>query len=402
MNDPAHDNGIRKELASRWKTLTGATLAMAIGAASLPYYSFGLFITSLEAEFGWTRAQLSLGPTIFILVLMITSPILGILIDRWGARRILFPSLVAIALFFGALSRLQTSILMLYFLYGGMALIGCGSGTPVVTRIIAQTFDKARGTALGISLAGIGVAAALAPSFLLPIIENLGWRSGYLTMAATTVVLLPVVFLLLRSRPTREKDATGSAQITKIKDVLRDNVFWYMAVSFFLVAIASAGLIVHLVPLLTDRGMDSGQKAILASAVGVCIILARLSAGILIDNFFAPRVAASLMMLGAVAFLLFSLEEHPIFSILGSIGIGLSLGAEMDLIGYCISRYFGLEVYGRVFGILYATTMLGVALSPLLYGFVYDHAGSYQPILYASAFTLVLAAMLFLRMRKFD
>ena len=82
--------------------------------------------------------------------------------------------------------------------------------------------------------------------------------------------------------------------------------------------------------------------------------------------------------------------------------IGLSFGAEMDLIGYTVSRYFGFRAYGRLYGLLYAICMAGTASSPLVYGLVVDRAGGYEPMLAAAVVMLLVAAALFLTLRSFE
>lgn len=390
------------ELQERWRTLTGAVLALAIGVAALPYYTSGLFMKALQADFGWTRAQVSLGPTLLIAGLVVTAPLIGYLTDRIGARRLIAPGLVALALCYVALSRLQPAPAMYWALMGGMAVLAAGSGTPTVTRIVAESFDRARGTALGAVLAGIGVASAVATPLLAQVIERHGWRNGYLALAAATLLGMPLALWLLSGsgrRDARQQQAPLSG--ARFEQALRDPVLWILGASFFLVALASAGLIVHLVPLLTDRGASVADAAATAALVGLCIIGARLATGVLIDRWFAPRVAAGLVTLAAIAFLLFGFGG-PAFAAVGAIGIGLSFGAEVDLIGYTVSRYFGFRAYGRLYGLLYAICMAGTASSPLVYGLVVDRVGGYEPMLGAAVVMLLLAAALFMTLRPFS
>jgi predicted MFS family arabinose efflux permease len=390
------------ELRVRWRTLTGAVLAMAIGVAALPYYTSGLFMKALQSDFGWTRAQVSLGPTLLIAGLVVTAPVIGYLTDRIGARRLIAPGLVALALCYIALSRLEPAPAMYWALMGGMALLAAGSGTPTVTRIVAESFDSARGTALGAVLAGIGVASAVATPLLAQVIERHGWRNGYLALAAATLIGMPLALWLLSGRERHETRQQRTAPTgARFDEAVRDPVLWILGVCFFLVALASAGLIVHLVPLLTDRGASVADAAATAAMVGLCIIAARLITGVLIDRWFAPRVAAGLVTLGAIAFLLFGFGG-PAFAAVGAVGIGLSFGAEVDLIGYTVSRYFGFRAYGRLYGLLYAICMAGTATSPLVYGLVADRAGGYEPMLAAAVAMLLFAAGLFLTLRPFD
>jgi predicted MFS family arabinose efflux permease len=354
---------------------------------------------ALQAQFGWTRSQVSLGPTVLIAALGLASPLVGLAADRWGERALIAPCLVILALFFAGLSRLGPDISQYYLAVAAMAVIASGSSTPTFTRVLTATFDKARGTALGIGLVGTGLASTLAPPILSRVIADHGWRAGYLALALTVAAATPVILLLLGRGPrTVVRSAAGEG--AELGEALRDPIFWSLAAAFFLVALASPGLIVHFVPLLTDQGVSPAVAAALASAIGLCIIVGRVTTGLIIDRRFAPRVAAALMAVSAAGFLVLALGGARM-ALAGAAAVGLSFGAEVDLIGYLGSRYFGLRSYGKIYGLLYAACLAGTALSPLAYGWVVDRSGSYRPMLIAAAGLLGVAALIFATMRPF-
>ncbi|HET6971634.1 MAG TPA: MFS transporter [Phenylobacterium sp.] len=379
--------------------LAGATLGLAVGVHSLPFYTSGLFMKALQAEFGWTRAQVSLGPTVLIAALGLASPAVGVAADRWGERALIAPCLVILALFFAGLSRLGPNIGFYYLAVVAMAVIASGSATPTFTRVINASFDKARGTALGIGLVGTGLASTFVPPLLSRVIADHGWRAGYLALAGVVVAATPIIVLLLDRGP-RAQARPEAGEGAPLGEALADPIFWSLAAAFFLVALASPGLVVHFVPLLTDQGLTPAAAAGLASAIGLCIIFGRLSTGLMIDRIFAPKVAAGLMTLSAVGFLVLALGGARM-ALVGALAVGLSFGAEVDLIGYLGSRYFGLKAYGKIYGLLYAACLAGTALSPWAYGWVVDHTGSYRPMLFAAAALLALSAVVFATMRPF-
>ncbi len=86
---------------------------------------------------------------------------------------------------------------------------------------------------------------------------------------------------------------------------------------------------------------------------------------------------------------------HPAAAIFGAFAVGLCIGAELDIIGYLTSQHYGLAQYGRIYGVLYMLCAAGTALSPIYYGFFYDHLLVYEPsILLAAAFLCVAALLL--------
>lgn len=392
---------MRAELAAGWKLLAGALLGLTIGVHSLPFNTSGLFLKELQAEFGWTRAQLSLGPTLLIAFLGIAAPAVGYLTDRYGDRRFIAVGLLVLASFFGFMAQLQGDLGVYYGALICVGILAAGSATPTYTRIINANFDKARGTALGVGLIGTGLATAVAPPLLNRIIADHGWRSGYIALAIVIAALAPVILILLRPRAVEAGRSSTSALGSTLGDALRDSAFWALSIAFFLVALATNGFTVHFIPLLTDQGIDPASAAMMASGIGVSLIVGRLATGVLIDRFFAPHVAAIVMVVSSIGFAAFAFGGTS-FALLGAIAAGFSFGAEIDLIGYLTARYFGLRAYGRIYGVLYATALAGTALSPLLYGTVHDTSGSYMPMLVGAAFALLASALIFMKIRRFE
>lgn len=389
----------KTELKQGWRSLVGATLAMIAGVVTLPYYTAGLFIKPLQQEFGWSRAAASLGPAILIAGFVLTSPIIGLMADRMNGRKLVAPGMVAVSFAFAALSQMSGSIAQYYFILASMAVIGNLSGTCALTPILAQVFHRSRGTALGITMGGVGLGAAVGGPVVAKILAEYGWRWAYIAMAAFSLVMAPVVLGLLGSGKHAVVEATQWNGLTLAQSV-RKPFYWVMTISFVFVALASVGLIVHFVPLLTDEGMPPQRAAGLASIIGLAVIGSRLFTGLMVDRLFAPRVAAVVMLLGAVGYVVF-LVGGPSYTVFGACAIGMTFGAETDLVGYMASRYFGLREYGRVFGVMYGFVTAGSGISPILYGWAKDSTGSYQVMIIAAVVLLTCSALIFALMPVF-
>jgi MFS family permease len=154
-----------------------------------------------------------------------------------------------------------------------------------------------------------------------------------------------------------------------------------------------------------DLGYETGQAAAIASIFGCATLVGRLLVGWLFDRYFAPRVACVVFILAAAGFALAACVttyglSWPVLAAAGVL-MGLGFGAESDLIGYLVSRYFGYRHFGVIYGSLLGIFILGVAFGPLLYGTVRDMAGSYRPILAVCAVLGVVAGLLMLLLPHF-
>ncbi len=393
-----------EEFRRGWPILLGAILGTAFGVSSLPLYTSGVFFTHLEADFGWSRTQLSGGIFMFTLALAVASPFVGSLVDRAGLKGPILVSLAALVAGFGLLGTALNSLPTYYLLLGGMAVLGAASSPLTFTRIVNGWFNRARGLALGITLMGPGLAAASAPALVTWLIESFGWRAGYLGIACAILVAAPVILWLVRSHP-KQNSVAGAPQRAPIEvsasAAFRGRIFWVLLAGLFLLSLCLGGLVVHLVPLLVDSGMSPIEAAATAGVLGVSVIAGRLGAGALVDHFFAPYVMISMILLSAAGCLLLA-SIGPAAAIPATAAIGLALGAEVDVIGYLVARYFGLETYGRIYGWQYGAFILGGGMSPLWIGMSYDASGAYQIALWTTVALQLVACVLFASLPRFS
>jgi cyanate permease len=395
------------EFAAAWPVLAAATIGLAIGVHALPFYTAGTFMAPLANEFGWTRAELSIGPMLLTLVLALGAPAVGGIIDRWGDRLLILFSLASLAILVFLMTRLDGDIREYWLLFAAMPLLGAGSGTLAFSRIVSAAFLRQRGTALGIALTGTGVTSALGPAFFSGIIEAEGWRHAYLVMAIIISAMTPFVLFPLwrRSRGAAvpraaPEDAPPRDGQATFGEALHSSVFWRLAIAFPLVSLSSIGMVVHFVPLLRDSGMMPAEATAMAGLIGLAMIGARLVSGVLIDLIFAPWVASGVMAICATGLALLALDPVT-FAWCGAIAVGFAIGIEFDLIAYMAARYFGLSAFGRIYGVLYGLTALGVSASSLAYGYWAEKAGSYSPALFCAAALLLGSILIFMTLPKF-
>jgi MFS family permease len=383
----------RREIGEGWFVLVTSLLGVAVGAASLLFYSLGVFFEPLQREFGWNRGQIS-GALIYLTIgFVIAGPIIGWLIDRHGARIVALASIPMLVLTMVGLSNLGNSLPALYALFFAAGSAGGGTTPIVYTRVVNSNFSSSRGLALGIVLAGTGIAALVLPPALAMTIGGSGWRAGFLLLAIAAASAWPLVMLGFRgvegaTAPQQRRSGNGLDRAAALKS----RVFWTISVGFIAVATAVSGLVVHMVPLLRDAGMSLPQAAATVSFIGVGVILGRVLIGWTIDRVFAPYVAASVFVLtaaGCALLILGGAQTTPVVAFV----IGFALGAEIDLIAYLTARYFGMRNYGFLYGTIYSMFSIGAAAGPAIVGHLYDSNGNYRLALWIMASCLLFGAL---------
>lgn len=374
--------------------LVAVTTGIALGVGVLPTYVTGLVLPELEADFGWGRTALSALPLIGSLIIVVTAPVTGIIVDRFGVRMPAVISLLALGAGYFALSRSTPSFSRYVLLFALMYVLAAASTAVAFTRTVNERYDRARGLALGIALSGAGLVGFAVPSLLGPVfVEN--WRVGYRFLAAVVLAGAIVVFALMpRGGSTAAPGAVRNGQAPVLR-LIRRRLFWQLSFAYLSLALAAGGMLQHLFSMLRDQGVSAASASGTVSLVGIAVIVSRLVVGALIDRFFAPRVAAIVLLFSAAGYVALLIGGAALAA-LAAIGIGLASGAEVDIIGNLTSRYYDLESYSRVFGIFYAVFFLGFGASPLLIAYLRDLAGGYAvPVALSAALMAVATILLF-------
>jgi len=159
----------------------------------------------------------------------------------------------------------------------------------------------------------------------------------------------------------------------------------------FLLGLIVAALIVHLVPMLIDRGIPAAQAAGVAAFISMAVIIARAVVGWMFDRFHAPRVALVFLTSPVIACLILWLHGPAIPA---ALLLGLAAGAEVDMLAYFTSRYAALENYGATYGLILGLFSLGAAFGPPLFGWAVDAHGGPDFALACSGVGLVAVLVL--------
>jgi cyanate permease len=394
--------GAATDPVSGWpRSLTAAVIGSATGVSALLLYTNGLFVGGLTRDFGLTRVQFGFGVLLVTMALAFANPLVGWLVDRFGAKWLSVVGLLLLSLGFASLGAFVQSVNSYYLLQVMVALAGAASGPIAYSKIINETFSRHRGIALGITMTGIGVAAAFIPPALANVIADLGWRSGYYTLAMVPLVGAVLTAVLLPSRhAVGAKKSAVQVDAAASRDWIRSPIFWMLAGTFAMMSLSFMGLLPHFVPMLGDAGIDPRAAGKLAGQIGLAVIASRMLVGLALDRFFAPRIAIAISLVAAAGNLVFYFLGAE-YAWITAIAIGLALGAELDLMGFLIARYFGLAQFGKIYGWLYFAFIFASGIGPLWVGAVRDSTGNYSIALVASAIGLLVSCAGFLMMPRY-
>lgn len=390
-----------------WWIVLATVVGLLLSIAPVFSFTLGVFIKPLSQEFNWSRAEISLGYALCTLMGAGAMPIVGRLVDRYGGRKVAAPSLLLFGLCLTSLYVLSDRIWHLYGICLAIGLFSSGSTPLPYSRVISLWFDRRRGLALGLSMAGVGLGTFIMPSLAQALVTAVGWRAAYVFLGLLVIALgVPIVGLLLKETPEMLGVGPDGEPITHAggaKSRVREpglsgheawhtGTFWLLAAAFFLVAMTTNGCVVHLVPLLTDRGISAQSAAFATSLFGGALLFGRVWAGHLLDRFFAPYVAMSFFLAPALGLFLLWSGAAGSWAFVAAILVGMGLGAEVDMIAYFVGRYFGLLAFGEIYGYLFAVFAIGGGVGPLLMGRSFDATGSYSLVLAAFAVMTLIAA----------
>lgn len=371
-------------------------IGVSTGPAAFTLASMGLFLNGFASEFGWNRAEASGALSLMMLVTAVSMPFGGKLVDRFGIKRVLIPSVAIFGLLLLCVP-LITQLWHLLLIYGLIGSLAVGANSVGYMRLLACWFDRRRGLAIGIAGSGTGLGFAYVPIVTQYAVATWDWRGGYITLGLIMLcITLPLVSFVLRERPEdcglnadgdampHPLDRAGESRENEgytLWQALARRDFWLMALTFVSVAFVLYGVIPHLVPMLEDRGIQTETAAWIASLFGLATFGGRILIGYLVDHFEARFVAFVFFFLSAIGMILLA-ADLPIWAVLAAaILLGGSLGAEVDMLAYLTSRYFGLKCFSQIFAMLFGMVMASMGLGPVIFGAVYEWTGSYTAVI---------------------
>jgi len=394
--------------------VTFLTLIATSGFRSAP----SVLIVPLEDSFGWSRSEISLAISVNVLLYGLMAPFAAALMDRFGIRRVVMWALTTVGLG-AAATTLITRPWHLVLLWGVVVGLGTGSMALVFAASIANRwFVEKRGLVVGILTA----AAAMGQLVFLPGLSSLamayGWRSISITVSLGALVMVPVVALFLRERPSdigvtpygapdsweepvRSNRNVGLLAVETLRDAVKVRNFWYLAGSFFVCGLSTNGLIgTHFIPAAHDHGMGEVAAASLLALVGVFDVIGTLFSGWLSDRmdprkllfFYYGFRGISLFLLPSILFA----SVHP-STLVFVVFYGLDWVATVPPTVILCRTVLGPEKATVIYGWVFASHQIGASVAAIGAAILRVHFGNYSTAFYISAFFCILTAWAVLR-----
>ncbi|MGH9504163.1 MAG: MFS transporter [Terriglobales bacterium] len=352
------------------------------------YYDF------MVQQFGWTRSQVTSGNALSKLVVgPVFGFIAGWIIDRFGPRRVMMAGILMAG---GALVGLGwVSSLGMFYLFYFFNALGYVCGGPLPNQVLlSQWFDKSRGKAMGFAYLGIGIGGATVPWISHALIQHFGWQAALRWLGLLIIVIsFPLAFFVKEAprsthRSSGDRDPAGAMEV----------IGAFKTLSFFLLTFGSmcsiaavSGTQQNLKLFLSlDRHYSQADAARVLSLVLSFSIVGRLLMGWLADRFSKKYVMLLTYLLVAAGIPLLFLGRTRVALYLSAAIFGVGLGGDYMIIPLMTAEIFGMQILGRLLGVILTAGGIAEAVSPWLTGRLRDATGSYSE----SCFLLVGIALL--------
>jgi MFS family permease len=396
--------------ANRWWIVVASLIGMVVGPGTAVIFVTNVFMVPVTTELGWTRGDFSSGLLASAVASPILTPLFGRLMDRFGIHKVALPASILYGLALASFSLMsKSSLWQIYLMFGCASGFGAAVGPIVYSKAITAWFDKERGLALGIATCGVGLGTFAIPAMAQFFVSAFGWRAGYIGVGITTCILsfgMVSIFVreppgyLERLRATHEAEAAAGRHpfgLTARQAILGTHQFAILFIIFLLEGTANNGILSgHFVPMLLDRGYTAPQAVGLLGASGLAAMGARVIVGWCLDFVNGPVFSAIVMLLPVCGVgLLWSGAGSP-GPFFAAVCIGLAIGAEVDMLGFFASRYFGRRAFGTLYGLIFAAFTAGIGIGPVILGKGFDAYHSYNQVLGGYFIALIVAALLFL------
>jgi MFS family permease len=348
------------------------------------YYDF------MVQQFGWTRAQVTSGNA---LSKLIVGPIFGFLagwvVDRFGPRRLMMIGILMAGAALVGLGSIS-SLGMFYFFYFFNAL-GYVCGGPLPNQVLlTQRFDRSRGKAMGFAYLGIGIGGATVPWISHVLVQHFGWQTALQILGVTIVVVSLPLAWMVKETP-RGITTNGSVNVPSPKSAFKQLSFYLLTLGSMCSVAAISGTQQNLKLLLSlDRHFTQRDAASILSMVLAFSIAGRLLMGWLADRFSKKHVMllTFLLVAAGIPLLFFGTSRLILYASAAIFGIGL--GGDYMIIPLITAEIFGIEIMGRLMGVILTAGGIAEAAAPWLMGHLRDATGSYRE----GCYVLVVVALL--------
>jgi len=374
-------------------------------------FGFTAFVDPIHTAFGWSYAQISLAMTLRGIQMGAVGPFVGMAVDRWSPKRLVFIGVIVFGLGLFCLGRVTS----LGMFYAAFLIAGLGSALSVgfvSSTMVARWFRKNIGKASGVLALGTGISGMMIP-LLVKLIDAYGWQNALQVLAVGLLVLgIPLSFVY-RSRPEdyglqpdgkpqddlKTPDSLSAYDFSVgVREALTMRIFWFIGIAtLFQVASVTAATF-HMLPYLASVGMERSSASMVALLVSTVSLVARVPIGILADIIQKKYVVALSIGLVSIGMFLFRLVDGSSWGliVLFAIIFGVGFGAFMPVRLPLLREYFGTKNFGAILGMTSIFMTVGISTGAPVAGWVYDTFGTYGPIWLILSGVAMLGAILML------
>jgi len=374
---------------------------VAIGAM----FSLAVFLGPISTETGWNRATISTAMTLDFLVMGLAGFAWGTASDRFGPRVVVLAGSILLGAGLIVASR-ATSPLAFQIGFGVLVGIAAGAFFAPMIATVTSWFDTQRALAVSLVSAGMGMAPMTISPFAAWLVTHYDWRTSMMIIGCLAWVLLIPAALFVRAAPPEGSDTpthsdTGSATTPasptsshgalSIASALRTPQFLVLGLTFFLCCAAHSGPIFHMVSYAMYCGLPTMVAVSVYSVEGVAGLGGRLLLGIAADRLGVKPVLVTGLLVQTVAiwaYLLVSTQGE--FYLLATV-FGMAYGGVMPLYAVLAREYFDQRIMGSVFGAATMLSAVGMALGPVVGGWIFDTFHDYR-WLFLSSMGIALGA----------
>jgi OFA family oxalate/formate antiporter-like MFS transporter len=387
-----------------WRLLGGISMTLALGTL----YAWSVFVTPLENEFGWKRAQTSVAFTLAVVMFALSLLVAGKLQDHFGPFWIAISGSILITLSFFLFAH-TSNLYSLYFFYGVLGGVGNGFGYGTVVPVMAKWFPDRMGLAIGLALGGYGGGSAIFGTLAnLVLFPRYGWRTSCMILSGIFLVMTMAGAAMMKNpdashRPAKKaKSHTSETARYHLSptEVLRTPTFYLLWLGFGLGSTAGLLVISQLIPFARNQGISSAAIATLGLVVGAGgNASGRILSGWLSD------ILGRLNTLRVVLFL--SVLAMPALYWVGTHIAGLYIlifivyfcyGAQAAVNPATVSDFWGTRHAGTNYGLVFTAWGVAGILGPTIGGVLFDRYKNYGAAFYTAtaisfvAFLCLMAA----------
>jgi MFS family permease len=388
-----------------WLLLSAAFLTFAVGAACM--HSYTVFLIAFIEAFGWTRGEASIAYSVSQMVGGATSPLVGVLVDRLGPRRMVL--LGGVLLSAGLLcSATSHALWQVVLLYGVVMTLGANClGLVVFVPVLSRRFVRRRGMAVAIVQSANGFARAVSAPLSQVMITGLGWRGAYLAQGGfMAVAVLPLALLFRRDESERMASlAARSADDDgwTLRQAMRTPHFWLLSLVYVFTGLGSFLVALHQLAFAVTMGFD---KLYAAEVLGLGALLSL--PGVILTGWISDYIGRELSavmtygtsIIGVACAMFITGPDQHLLLWLHACFFGLTWGARGPAITAKTADLFPGPHLGSILGAITIGTGIGSASGSFLAGWTFDMTGSYQVAFGLSIFFYACGSVAFWMLRR--